>query len=516
MSRFKPLSRVALLTLLSFLSGCLLPLLPLPAPVALLPALLLLPLFVFLFHWRPQRNALAALSDWAERLGAGDLTAAPPPQADLLDVAPRLAAAGCGLDDNIAGFIRAANQVCLAGGTLGSCAEQAADNASNQAAQTHQISAAAEQVSVAIRQISANAEAVSAGASAAMECARLEQRQATEAERAAQSVLRQTEDLATAIRGLGERLTEITGIVTMIRGVANQTNLLALNASIEAARAGVHGRGFAVVANEVKNLAAHTLSATDDIAARIQRFQQETAATVEATGETLAQVQTSAEGLARVGKAISSMVDSFATADAQVKEITLAVREQQGAIDGLTASIDQVAQLAGDMDATARGVHEEARMLTGVSDELLPLLGGFRLAAHERARHAVSEACGAPGLKSRQRETMEQTLRQLAARRNFLELLYVTDERGRQVTSNIFTGQDLQASYGSDGFGMDWSARPWFQEAIRRGDSIVTPFYRSAATHRFCFTVAGPVRDEAGDVIGVLGADVDVAALLKG
>lgn len=516
MTRLNALSRIILLTLLSYLCGSLTALFPLPGLLALLPGLFILPLGILFCYWRPYNKAISTLGRWADRIGTGELTASPPLQGDLQKLVPRLTEMGRSLDDNIAGFIRAANQVCLAGGTLDSCAAQAADNATSQAAQTHRISSAAEQVSVAIHQITANAEAVSAGASTAMERAHLEHRQAMEAEQAAQNVLRQTEELAEAIQGLGDRLTEITGIVTMIRGVANQTNLLALNASIEAARAGSHGRGFAVVANEVKNLAAHTLSATDDIASRIHRFQQETASTVEATGETLTQVKTSAEGLARVGKAMGGMVESFSTAHSQVEEITLAVREQQEAIHGLTANIEQVAQLAEDMDATARGVHEEARLLTDISDELLPLLGSFRLAAHDRVREVISGACSDPGLQARQRVPMEQVLRQLAARHDYLELLYVTDHQGRQVTSNIFASNDLRATYDSDGFAMDWSQRPWFQDAMSRGECIVTPFYRSAATHRFCFTVAGPIRDADGAIVSVLGADVDVAALLNG
>ncbi len=516
MYRMNALARIVTLTLLSFLTGALLPMLPISPPVALLPGCVILALLILLFYWQPHQNTLAALSAWVTRLGAGDLTAEPPWQNGLHAIAEDLTGMGIHLDKNIAGFILAANQVCLAGAALGSCAEHAATNASSQADQTDQISSAAEQVSAAIRQIASTAESVSSGTRAAMERARIEQQQAIEAEKAAQSVLLQTENLATSIRGLGERLTEISGVVTVIRGVANQTNLLALNASIEAARAGVHGRGFAVVADEVKSLATHTLAATDDIATRIHRFQQETATTVNATAETLAQVQTSAEGLERVGRAMSSMVDSFSTAHTQVDEITQAVREQQHSIQGLTASIEQVAELAGEMNTTAHGVHEEARSLTSISDELLPLLGGFRLSAHENARKTVTEVSNDPGLKSMQRDLVENILRQQANGCGYLELLYVTDQRGRQITSNIFAGHAVQASYGSDGFDMDWSQRPWFRETISKGSCTVTPFYRSAATHRFCFTVAAPIHDCHGRIIGVLGADIDVAALLNG
>jgi methyl-accepting chemotaxis protein len=127
------------------------------------------------------------------------------------------------------------------------------------------------------------------------------------------------EELANAAGRIGD-------VVRLIGDIAAQTNLLALNATIEAARAGDAGRGFAVVAGEVKNLAAQTARATEEI------------------GQQIAAMQAATQGSIGAIRAISGRIEDISKLAAQVAS---AVEEQGTATAEIASSVQHVADGAG-------------------------------------------------------------------------------------------------------------------------------------------------------------------------
>ncbi|MGL5495604.1 MAG: methyl-accepting chemotaxis protein, partial [Aeromonas sobria] len=136
---------------------------------------------------------------------------------------------------------------------------------------------------------------------------------------------------ADTIGQLEQQCSQIGGVISVIRGIAEQTNLLALNAAIEAARAGEQGRGFAVVADEVRSLANRTQGATVEIQQMIEQLQSGARASVTAMSAASHEAQEGV-GLAQEAKqafgAITEKVDRMVDTNA----IIASAIEQQGAV----------------------------------------------------------------------------------------------------------------------------------------------------------------------------------------
>jgi methyl-accepting chemotaxis protein len=181
------------------------------------------------------------------------------------------------------------------------------------------------------------------------------------------------------IEKLSRSVREISGIVTVIKGIADQTNLLALNAAIEAARAGEQGRGFSVVADEVRKLAERTIKATEDITGKIAAVQAESQATTQS-------METSSSEVIKVTGEIRQVVDSLLSIHSnvdqvqdQITRIATAVEEQSATAGEVSSNVVKTASIAKEIDLASEAITREVRSLLADVEAMQMVMGQFKV-----------------------------------------------------------------------------------------------------------------------------------------
>ncbi|HHQ4617627.1 TPA: methyl-accepting chemotaxis protein [Aeromonas veronii] len=184
---------------------------------------------------------------------------------------------------------------------------------------------------------------------------------------------------ADTIGQLEQQCSQIGGVISVIRGIAEQTNLLALNAAIEAARAGEQGRGFAVVADEVRSLANHTQGATVEIQQMIEQLQSGARASVTAMSAASHEAQEGV-GLAQEAKqafgAITEKVDRMVDTNA----IIASAIEQQGAVvNEIERNVVRISDGSDEALQVANAARDAARQIHQLTEQLRAMVQSFVL-----------------------------------------------------------------------------------------------------------------------------------------
>jgi hypothetical protein len=170
-------------------------------------------------------------------------------------------------------------------------------------------------------------------------------------------------------------------------------------------------------------------------------------------------------------------------------------------------SISDVAVASSQLKEMSRTVSRRVGDFESTAERMLGLVGSFKTELHRKAQRFVEALSASHEVLSLDPARMEAFLASQIRTNPWIELLYVTDGKGRQLTGNISaTAIDRTIR------GKDWSKRPWYTEPAKTGTTYLSGLYRSMATNDFCFTASVPLYKEERLCL-VVAADINFRSL---
>ena len=201
------------------------------------------------------------------------------------------------------------------------------------------------------------------------------------------------------VKELESAAEEISQVIWVIVEIAEQTKLLALNATIEAARAGEAGKGFAVVAKEVKDLAAQTNSATEEIRAKIQAIQDSTRTTIQEFS-LIKEVMTQANDMvSNIAAAVEEqavttrdMAENISMAAERINEVNVTSTQSFEVASQISREVFEIDQASNEVYSNSSAIRANADELNQLGSELSSSVSQFKISksAQKQAETLVS------------------------------------------------------------------------------------------------------------------------------
>lgn len=353
--------------------------------ILIIAALLGAILTVVLVSWVASRGLLpiTRLVDAVERMGQGNLAAVFKFDAHSRNEVDRLAQA---LETMRQGVGNVISRIGDTSRSLNTAAQQMEDNAGQvfdgsrvQSESAAALASEVQQLSVSIAQVNEGASQAESLSRAAREGAQQGSGRASQVTGEITEVEGEIAETAHVVSQLGNRTSDISRVVDLIKDIAEQTNLLALNAAIEAARAGESGRGFAVVADEVRKLAERTTVSASEIGTAIGAVQSESGDVVTRIEQLVQRMQQVVKAVELAGQGLTEIETQSSQALNAVTVIASGTREQNEASQSIAGGVEDMAKLSERNRSVSEQSREAAVNLGRLAVELDGMVARFTL-----------------------------------------------------------------------------------------------------------------------------------------
>lgn len=334
-------------------------------------------------------------------------------------------------------------------------------------------------------------------------------------------VQRTMDTTRTAVDRFSESLQAVESMNQIIHDVVAQTTLLSFNAAIEAARAGDHGAGFGVVAAEIRTLSDRSREALKESDRLVVTMQSDLADLLVATEQGRASVHTAVDQTHGVRRQMSEIAEHVEGVLHQSEDI-IAMSHQQaaaarGSRDEMLEVRDAVLRTDSALEQLIRETSEQRThigLLENTSTHL-QVTHADMTASLERVRTLTTGLDETPVNVANRVDD----LRRLRAVADSLGKAEMTVDHHHRVLYPMVTAETtLEAVWTNRLDGsfvcsipqaglVNASMRPWFHAAIQ-GEAYTSKPYISAITRRPCLTIAVPITNSQGQIVGCLGADV--------
>lgn len=241
------------------------------------------------------------------------------------------------------------------------------------------IASATEEMSASIQEVMQNMILAAGGADKASQMTLKGEHAVANAVQGISQTAAEVKIVGETIKDLNTKVSDILGMVDVIKSVADQTNLLALNAAIEAARAGEQGRGFAVVADEVRSLAKRTQQSTQEISNVVdvlRESSQKAFSSIAAGDEQATLAVSQAEEITDV---LAEVVKNIGSVDDVTQVVSQSTSEQSSVIQSINSNVSNIDTQARENVVGAEQLAAASEQLAGIVQDMQTRLSIYKV-----------------------------------------------------------------------------------------------------------------------------------------